>query len=496
MDQSWIHLQFNSDDGVVSSGIPFRYPNDGWVIPLVEPGTYTLSARLVVYNVPDIMDRKSSRDGIVNVEALPDWAICYNDTIIDGQQRITVTPGVEVWSRLRKALDSLPRAIRAPRMDAVGKLDGRSCWSTADKLDGYWRIRNGVNTFSPFSGCTTVVVSDPAALERVQQQPRTNLKWIRLLGDSSTRFLIKHGIPWDDIPIPRGTYDLEPGEGGTFPCIFGFNPVHGKDEQFLCLLQLDPDRSPVIVSLEWFTLSPVTSEPLLTVFNRSMKESFATAYHNASLLNNYWRHRKSYDASYNVTHTLETLLAPWPDLQNIDHADNTIVSFGSHNAEATTQQWQQNMEELLLARSESRSRRKHDPWETLTFAYTTAGNSKIIPTVRTTVPMNLTEILNHDLHWQKFPGQHTVRNNARTIARNELVRDVMLQNGQPRSILHASTTGNVGTLDFYGTSLALIDQHMHDAVHFQAWMYTVHAQLLLEYAFGLRAHQENSAYRK
>ncbi|GAA5908553.1 hypothetical protein JCM8208_002663 [Rhodotorula glutinis] len=470
---SWLRLSVVGDVGQRFSGIPTRKPAHGWVVPLLEPGNYSLSVRLVEYDIPDWLDRRSGRTPGFPDDAPPIYAHCYNDTVTDGDFAFEVVPleaGVDVFERARAGVAALPGSVRTPEVDVVGTLSGKSCYHGSASLWGWWTGDNPPSTYHAYSGCRPRSTSQRDTHDFITSLPETPIRWIRALGDSNSRNFIKDGIPAQLMLIPPGTYppEQEPaGINGTFPCIYGLNPTNGKDEQFLCLLFPEGATTPFVFSHAWFTMADNDSEPLEVVFRRSLREAYGHANHSASLLNNYYGGRfGKYDERI-FPHTVETLLAPWPELLNLSYADHTLVSFGSHNTEATTADWTAKLDNLTAMWPRSR----HEPElvsplqprrEDLSFVYTTPVNSNLIPA--------------------KFGRQFMVRNNMRNEARNELAASYLASGGYLAE--QAPSPGGIAArahlVDFYG-SMHAMEEVMHDAVHFEPHNYAVHTQLLLDH---------------
>ena len=349
--------------------------------------------RLGQYDIPDWLDRRFGRTPGFPDDAPPIYAHCYNDTVTDGDFSFEVLPlddGDEVFERARAGVAALPASVRTPEVDVVGTLAGKSCYHGSASLWGWWSGDSPPSTYHAYSGCRPLSTSQADTLKTIKNLPDSPVRWIRALGDSNSRNFIKDGIPAGLMLIPPGTYPPEQevaGAQGTFPCIYGLNPTNGKDEQFLCLLFPEGRTTPLLFSHAWFTMADNDSEPLEAVFRRTLRETFRTANHTASLLNDYFAGRFGHYDEHIFPHTVDTLLAPWPELLNLSYADHTLVSFGSHNTEATTADWTAKLDNLTAMWPRS----THEPElvspeqprrEDLSFVYTTPVNSNLIPSVR------------------------------------------------------------------------------------------------------------------
>ncbi|GAA6004451.1 uncharacterized protein JCM10292_007076 [Rhodotorula paludigena] len=399
-------------------------PYLGWVIPLLEPGNWTLSVRLLDYDVPDIVDRDNQRVPLDSTGKPPAWAKCYNDTIGDGEHSFEVLPAsADVNARLRENVARLPSAIRTADIESAGTLVNTSCSSRSDVLAGSWSSAAEGGRFQAFSGCDLLSTARDAVSAYIARSPDTSIKWVRFIGDSNTRMLVKDNIPWINLLLPPGLYPVElPNGRGTPPCIYGFNPVHGKDEQYLCVLRLGSSNKPTLVSYEWFSLSPLDSGRFGRV-----------------------------DPAYNVTHTVETLLAPFPDLLDLEYADHTLISLGSHRTEATTAEWQAYLDSLTSMWPRSRRhaglvRPGQPEREDLTLINTTPIDAGSIPV--------------------KFGAQHLVRNNRRIEARNALLQQHLTTNAQLQSS-QRYPPAQAFLFDLYGMLLPLMEVQ-HDPVASEA----------------------------
>ncbi|GAA5945664.1 hypothetical protein JCM3775_000002 [Rhodotorula graminis] len=470
---SYLRLSVVGDGGQRLSAIPTPKPARGWVVPLLEPGKYSLSARLIAYGIPDYLDRVTGRMSLADERALPPYSHSYNDTVTDGDFEFEVLPleaGGDVFERARAGVAALPSSARSPATDVVGTLVGRSCYHGSTSLWSWWSGAVSPATYHAYSGCRPLSTSQADTRDFIKALPDTSIRWIRALGDSNSRNFIKDGIPAGLMLIPRGTYppEQEPdGVAGTFPCIYGINPNNGKDEQFLCLLFPEGRTTPLIFSHAWFTMADNDSEPLEVVFRRTLREAYRDANHTAQLLNEYYAGRfGKYDERI-FPHTVETLLAPWPELLNLTYADHTFVSFGSHNTEATSAVWTAKLDNLTSIWPRS----KHEPElvspsqprrEDLSFVYTTPVNSALIPA--------------------KFGRQFMVRNNNRNEARNALAASYLSSHGYlaEQAPSRDGVKARAYLVDFYG-SMHAMQEVMHDAVHFNPHNYAVHTQLLLDH---------------
>ncbi|GJN93292.1 hypothetical protein Rhopal_006339-T1 [Rhodotorula paludigena] len=494
-DQSWLRMVAVGDRGQRATGYPMPAPYHGWVLPLLEPGRWTLDVRLIDYNISDIVDRNSSRVRVKQGEVPPAWSVCYNDTISDGVHSFEVLPAPsDLFSRVRLSIASVPSAVRTLDMETAGTLVGQPCANQPDVLSGLWSTVAEGGAFQAFTGCEALSTAKAAVGAHLSRLPTTPIKWVRFIGDSNTRNIFKDGIPWRDLRLPTRLYPVElPSGRGTPPCIYGFNPVHGKDEQFLCVLRYGRDRTPLLFTYEWYTLEPHDSELIEAVYPRNVRQAFSTAYSNVSVLNGYFAGRFGrYDTAYNVTHTVETLLAPFPDLLELEYADHTLVSFGSHRAEAPPPEWQAHLD--YLASAWPRSRNQSAPIkpgqplrEDLTFIYTTPANTPAIPEVRRWPNRLLrrAKLISTPPRTQKFWNQHIIRNGRRIEARNAQVRNFVasLPAFEPTD---GAPPASASILDLYGLLLPLIEVQA-DPVHSVSHIYRLNAQLVLDHVIRSRA---------
>ncbi|KPV73310.1 uncharacterized protein RHOBADRAFT_55070 [Rhodotorula graminis WP1] len=470
---SWLRLSVVGERGQRFSGIPTPKPAHGWVVPLLEPGNYSLSVRLVAYDIPDWRDRRTGSTPGFPDDAPPIYAHCYNDTVIDGEFEFEVLPledRGDVFERARAGVAALPPSVRAPEMDVVGTLAGKACYHGSTSLWGWWSGDRAPSTYHAYSGCRPLSTTQADTRDFITALRDTSIRWIHVLGDSNSRNFVKDGLPVRLMLIPRGTYppEQEPdGVDGTCPCIYGVNPKNGKDEQFLCLLFPKGRTTPLIFSHAWFSLADNDSEPLDVVYRRTLREAYRDANHTAQLLNEYYGGRFGRYDERIFPHTVETLLAPWPELLNLTYADHTLVSFGSHNTEATSADWTAELDNLMSIWPRS----KHEPElvspsqprrEDLSFVYTTPVNSFLIP--------------------EKFGRQFIVRNNNRNEARNELAASYLSSHGYlaEQAPSRDGVKARAYLVDFYG-SMHAMQEVMHDAVHFNTHNYAVHTQLVLDH---------------
>ncbi|GJN93308.1 hypothetical protein Rhopal_006355-T1 [Rhodotorula paludigena] len=466
-DRSWLRMVALGDQGQRATGYPMPAPYYGWVLPLLEPGNWTLDVRLVDFDVPDIVDRDNQRVPLDPSGEPPAWAKCYNESISDGEHAFEVLPAIaDVPARLRENVARLPSAIRTADIDSAGTLANTSCSSRSDVLAGSWSSAAEGGHFQAFSGCDSLSTARDAVPGYIARSPETTIKWIRFIGDSNTRMLVKDNFPWINLLLPPGLYPVEPPNGrGTPPCIYGFNPVHGKDEQYLCVLHLGPSKTPTLISYEWFSLNPLDSSPLEDVYPRSVRQAFASLYSNSTILNERFTGRFGrVDPAYNVTHTVETLLAPFPDLLDLEYADHTLVSFGSHRTETTTAEWQAHLDSLTSMWPRTRqhaglARAGQPEREHLTLINTTPIDAVSIP--------------------EKFGSQHLVRNNRRIEARNALLQQHLATSAQLQSS-QRYPPAQAFLFDLYGMLLPLVEVQ-HDPVHSMPWIYRAEVQLFLDH---------------
>ncbi|GAA6004455.1 uncharacterized protein JCM10292_007078 [Rhodotorula paludigena] len=471
-DQSWLRMVALGDRGQRATGYPMSAPYNGWVLPLLEPGRWTVDVRLIVYNISDIVNRDSSRARLKQGEVPPAWSICYNDTISDGVHSFEVLSAPsDLFSRVRLSMASVPSAVRTLDMETAGTLVGQPCAKQPDVLSGVWSTVAEGGAFQAFTGCEALTTAKAAVGAHLSRLPTTPIKWVRFIGDSNTRNIFKDGMPWRDLRLPTGLYPVElPSGRGTPPCIYGFNPVHGKDEQLLCVLRYGRDRTPLLFTYEWYTLEPHDSELIEAVYPRNVRQAFSTAYSNVSVLNGYFAGRFGrYDAAYNVTHTVETLLAPFPDLLELEYADHTLVSFGSHRADAPPLEWQAHLDYFASAWPQSRKQsapiKPEQPLrEDLTFIYTTPANTPAIP--------------------EKFWNQHITRNGRRIEARNAQVRN-FVASLPAFGPIDGAPPASASVLDLYGLLLPLIEVQA-DPVHSMSHIYRLIAQLGLDHVIQSR----------
>ncbi|KAK4695890.1 hypothetical protein P7C70_g8469, partial [Phenoliferia sp. Uapishka_3] len=388
--------QITGTAGQHLTALDLRGEGGNWVVPLLFPGNYTLSVRLWHYEVPDALDRPITQH---NQVPRPEFSVCYDNEIQFGRYVFSVrtTSGAveNVYHQAQQMLNLIPMEYKTSATQAVGSAYGKTCYGNMHSSHGAFDFGGAdsplnITHFHPMSGCQGPkplhVGLDPPQPILPHGVQSTSVQWIRLLGDSNTRHLFKNAFIWNRMRIPEGTYPEELKEHGTFPCIWEWNPVTGKDEQFLCLLVYSPIHPPIAITMEWYNLDELDSRSLKAVYCQNLQEVAARAYHNITTLNGPMGYH--FHPSYPVHHTVETLLAPWPALLHLEHADHTFISFGSHKTEATIEAWRVEAQELLnmwprrVKETENGPQPLiHNKREDLTILFTTAANPQLIPKV-------------------------------------------------------------------------------------------------------------------
>ncbi|KAK4701328.1 hypothetical protein P7C70_g4904, partial [Phenoliferia sp. Uapishka_3] len=395
------------------------------MFPLIAPGEYHLSVFLKLLNYPE-----AACDGIGEDAA---------GKIID--RALNPTPIIV-------SVDNTVNIAAPLRICGIADFS---------KMDGQWMTlpvyRGSPGSFFRFGDCALPPYDDGmAAIHTTGRKPR----WVRLLGDSNTRYLFS-ALPF--VPTSLDTtwaFDRRQDHNAyRSVCIFGLDPPppHSRNLQVtrkLCRVGLpgaDPSDD-FAVSWEWYT--PIHEPSLPEYFLGASKNPYFTNSTVAGVFGSLY----SPTATNKTVQTVQQLFWDRPDILNLAGGDHVIISFGSHAVQHNrndVERYVDSLEQAVASLS---------PDTKLTITLTTMKTCRKFTAFQTGMFRNC--------HSENFRDK------------NEQLLRVLHTRGFLQS--PGVQIGQLNVLDFWGTTEAL-ENAMADKVHFTFGVYRLHAAVAIATVF-------------
>lgn len=469
------------------------------------PGTYRVQIFLKLFNYPN---------HVCDSEAEHSTGKYIDKIITNGDFNITVS------SAKSGASSNSFSSSSSLRLCGVGDYhDLRGEWN---RMPIY---RETHAKFTPFKDCRLPDYPDVAKLTEaaITQKKR---KWLRLLGDSNTRYLFMADplVPLDEEMQWHWPRIMFPDKDKMrSKCVWGLDPA-AKDlnrnlrtTRKVCRVGLADGHPQDDFAISWEFYTPI-HPPLLTEYIETTEPNAFFVNHTiAGLFANL-----TWPANWNNL-TVNELFADRPDILHVENPDHLFLSYGSHANTHTRDNIDEDVDTLETLLGIFERRHKQNPASEalpgLTVGLITPKTCRkfdedpvscgedSFPVSRSPfrkVPYSLALAMS-----QLSDDLYRVCNSVTVQDRNAVLMEVLSQRGllgpdgrslHPDSSSLSSSTSpspssvypNINILDFWHTTESIEDA-MPDKVHFQWAVYNLHATLVMASVYGAEL-VDRSAY--